>query len=164
MICTRSLDRSPRRRSYTTAMVSGALIALCLSQVMHAQSGYGNESRYATTLTCSSDDESRVYCDADTRGGVRLVRRISDSACRQGSTWGYDSRGVWVDKGCRAEFEVAGLGSRSAAMRNASNMISCSSTEGRRVHCDVDTRGTVRLVREIGSSRDLGRRWLQCGV
>ncbi len=63
------------------------------------------------TITCSSNDGQRVHCNADTRGGVRLVRQISGSACNQGSTWGYDSRSVWVDRGCRADFELIGSGS-----------------------------------------------------
>lgn len=57
-------------------------------------------------MTCSSDDGHRKYCDADTRGGVRLTRQISGSPCRQNDTWGFDRRGVWVDRGCRAEFQV----------------------------------------------------------
>lgn len=64
--------------------------------------GSGNSS----TITCSSDNGQRVHCNADTRGGVRLIRQLSSSSCRQDSTWGYDARGVWVDRGCRAEFEV----------------------------------------------------------
>jgi len=57
-------------------------------------------------VTCSSNHGERVYCDADTRDGVQLVRQISGSPCRQGSTWGYDRRGIWVDRGCRADFSV----------------------------------------------------------
>jgi hypothetical protein len=57
-------------------------------------------------VTCSSDDMHRHSCDADTRGGVRMVRQRSDSECRQGYSWGYDRRGIWVDHGCRADFEV----------------------------------------------------------
>jgi len=57
-------------------------------------------------ITCSSDDGRRNYCNADTRDGVRMVRQRSDAACRQGSTWGYDHRGIWVDRGCRADFET----------------------------------------------------------
>jgi hypothetical protein len=59
------------------------------------------------TITCSSDDMRRHYCDTNTRGGVRLLRQRSDAPCRQGATWGYDRRGVWVDRGCRADFEVS---------------------------------------------------------
>jgi Protein of unknown function (DUF3011) len=37
---------------------------------------------------------------------VRLVRQRSDTDCILGRTWGYDPRGIWVDRGCRADFEV----------------------------------------------------------
>jgi hypothetical protein len=37
---------------------------------------------------------------------VQLVRQISGSPCRQDETWGYDRRGIWVDRGCRAEFVI----------------------------------------------------------
>jgi hypothetical protein len=67
-----------------------------------------NRNDNASTITCSSDNGQRAYCTANTRGGVRLVRQISSSPCNQGSTWGYDSQEIWVDRGCRAEFEVAG--------------------------------------------------------
>jgi hypothetical protein len=59
-----------------------------------------------TTLTCSSNDMRRQFCAADTRGGVRLLRQRSDASCRQGSTWGYNRQGIWVDRGCRADFEI----------------------------------------------------------
>jgi Protein of unknown function (DUF3011)/Ricin-type beta-trefoil lectin domain-like len=57
-------------------------------------------------ITCSSNDGRRNYCDTDTRGGVRMVRQISGSACERGRTWDYDRRGIWVDRGCRADFEL----------------------------------------------------------
>jgi hypothetical protein len=57
-------------------------------------------------VSCSSDNGRRRYCDADTRGGVRLVRQRSDVACERGSSWGFDDRGIWVDRGCRADFAL----------------------------------------------------------
>jgi hypothetical protein len=33
-------------------------------------------------------------------------REHSDSSCRQGRSWGFDRRGIWVDHGCRADFQV----------------------------------------------------------
>lgn len=60
----------------------------------------------AFTVQCSSDNMRRNYCEVDTRGGVRLIRQRSDAQCRQGYTWDYDRRGIWVDRGCRADFEV----------------------------------------------------------
>jgi hypothetical protein len=58
-------------------------------------------------LTCSSDDMRRHYCDAETRGGVRLLQQRSQAECRRDYSWGVDRRGIWVDRGCRADFEVA---------------------------------------------------------
>lgn len=59
------------------------------------------------TMSCSSDGNRRRVCEADTAAGVRILREFGRrGACREGSTWGYDRRGVWVDRGCSAEFEV----------------------------------------------------------
>src|SRR5258708_7710466 len=58
-------------------------------------------------ITCSSNHGERVYCEADTRGNVRLTKQISGTPCIEGSTWGADRRGIWVDHGCRAEFTIA---------------------------------------------------------
>jgi DUF3011 family protein len=60
----------------------------------------------ARMVSCSSDDGRRRYCDADTRGGVRLIRQRSDVPCERGSSWGFDDRGIWVDRGCRADFAL----------------------------------------------------------
>lgn len=84
-------------------------------------SGGGSVDSRSGTITCSSDNGRRVYCDADTRGGVRLVRRIGGSPCQEGSTWGYDSRGIWVDRGCRAEFDVSGRGPGGVSPNSGAN-------------------------------------------
>ena len=57
-------------------------------------------------LTCESDRNRRRFCEADTDRGVRIVRELSNRSCVMNQTWGYDRRGIWVDRGCRAEFEV----------------------------------------------------------
>jgi hypothetical protein len=62
--------------------------------------------RRARTIVCESDYNSRHRCDAETQFGVRLTRQISRSACILNRTWGYDSRGIWVKDGCRAEFTL----------------------------------------------------------
>ncbi len=60
------------------------------------------------TITCESHSSNVTRCDVDTRGGVRLVRQISSSDCIQGQSWGTDNRGIWVARGCRAQFRVGG--------------------------------------------------------
>ena len=57
-------------------------------------------------LRCESHSNQIQYCAADTRKGVRLVRKFSVSDCVQNLDWGYDDKGIWVARGCRAEFSV----------------------------------------------------------
>ncbi len=66
-------------------------------------------------ITCSSNGYRFSSCGVDTEGRVRLVREISTgNLCRQGRSWGFDDRQIWVDRGCRAEFEFGrGNGNRS---------------------------------------------------
>jgi hypothetical protein len=63
--------------------------------------GHGRQSIY-----CASDDGRRRTCPVNTGGGVRLVNQRSGSACVQGRTWGFNRNSIWVDRGCRADFEV----------------------------------------------------------
>lgn len=58
------------------------------------------------TIKLESQDMRYRYYRIDTDNQVRLLRQFSEAPCRKDYSWGYDSRGVWVDKGCRAEFLV----------------------------------------------------------
>jgi hypothetical protein len=60
----------------------------------------------ARHITCNSMNNNYNYCRVDTDNQVQLTRQISSHGCTQGETWGYDAHGVWVDRGCRAEFSV----------------------------------------------------------
>lgn len=118
------------------------------------QPGYGGQ-----TITCSSNDGKRNYCNADTRGGVRLSRQISGSACIQGQTWGYDNRGVWVDRGCRAEFIVGNWGPGGGGQ---SQIVTCSSNDGKRNYCNSygASPNNIVLSRQIsGSPCNRGSTW-----
>lgn len=65
-----------------------------------------NPNRHRATVVCESDFHSRHHCAIDTRSGVQLSRQLSRVNCVLNRTWGYDSRGIWVKDGCRAEFLV----------------------------------------------------------
>ncbi len=66
-----------------------------------------NDSAKILSLKCESEDMNYRFCPAGaTVRQVRLVRQISGSPCEETRTWGWKSDGVWVNKGCRAEFEV----------------------------------------------------------
>ena len=80
---------------------------------------YDGTAELSSRIRCESFQTGgygRKYCPANTRGGVRLSRRFGDSECVQGSSWGYDAGGVWVDNGCRAEFEMLGNGRPSGVI------------------------------------------------
>ena len=105
----------------------------------------------AQTISCSSDDGHRHYCPADTRGGVHMLKQRSDSPCNQGYSWGFDRGGVWVDRGCRADFAIDSYQYRGPAPGSAGT-ISCSSDDGHRHYCTADSGGRVRLVQQRSES------------
>ena len=60
-------------------------------------------------VSCSSTNNAQVRCDWDERyGEPRLDQQISQSACVQGRSWGYDRGDIWVSGGCRARFVSSG--------------------------------------------------------
>lgn len=58
------------------------------------------------TIRCESTNLGYRYCRVDTDDRVELIERFSLFSCREGRSWGHDARGVWVDRGCSAEFRV----------------------------------------------------------
>lgn len=59
-------------------------------------------------LTCQSSDFRYKLCQIDIGPGgrVRIERQLSQAACIEGRTWGFNRAGVWVDRGCAAVFGV----------------------------------------------------------
>lgn len=131
----------------------------CRADFQTGSAGWGGwDNGY--NIYCASDDMRRNVCPTDTRGGVQLIRKRSDSACDYGRTWGYDRRGIWVDRGCRADFQIGGGGGGWQPGGPGVQSINCSSEDMRRRVCPVNTRGGVRLVRQRSDSDCLfGRTW-----
>lgn len=94
-------------------------------------------------IYCSSDDMERVWCPADSRFGVRIIRQRSQAGCVEGQTWGYGKRGIWVDRGCRADFRVSGDWQGRAAA-----LVYCPSDDMRRNFCSINTLDGVFIVRQ----------------
>jgi hypothetical protein len=72
---------------------------------------WGRDDRYdrygrAVRVTLESHGRESDSYRADNITSARLVRQLSDAPCREGRTWGYSSRQVWVRDGCRAIFDV----------------------------------------------------------
>lgn len=154
-IASESTDRKWR----VGALLLGTIILLLLSAGrLQAQSGMVNKN--GPQMTCASDDGRRHFCPVNTSRGVRLVNQRSQSPCTEGSTWGYDRRGVWVDRGCRADFFVPaeqggggpGYGPGGRPPYNAPTTINCFSNDGKRNYCSADTSRGVVLARQISGS------------
>lgn len=93
-----------------------AAVSLVVAALLAAPAGADER-----TITCGSRNYRYQYCRVDTDNRVTLVRQRSSTRCRQFDNWGYDSRGVWVDRGCEAEFRVGrgGGGGQGAAIAGA---------------------------------------------
>lgn len=62
-------------------------------------------------LICESDNDRFRRCSVGGYGdlrdaNVRVVAKYSKSGCNEGRSWGVERRAIWVDKGCRARFEI----------------------------------------------------------
>jgi hypothetical protein len=153
------------------------LLAVVAVPRASAQSGMTGQS--GRNFTCASDDGRRHYCAVDTRKGVRLVNQRSGSPCIQGQTWGYDSRGTWVDRGCRADFVLGGGGGPGYRPPPGNGyyppppppgggyypppgggLVTCSSDNMGYNMCRVNTSRGVRLVNQrSGSPCIQGQTW-----
>jgi hypothetical protein len=68
------------------------------------------------TVRCASVNHKYRYCRVRTDNEVRLEKQISGARCREGYSWGHDAYGVWVDRGCEAEFRVGKRGDKNNAV------------------------------------------------
>lgn len=67
----------------------------------------GYYDRGAQVIRCESHDDRQRFCRVPS--GVRqaeIVRRLSDTRCEYNYNWGFRRDGIWVERGCRAEFRV----------------------------------------------------------
>jgi hypothetical protein len=91
----------------------------CRGQFVPAR-GYGYDGDYGggwrpgwgrpqqLQVRCESHGGNYQVCPVDLRrdDSVRLINRLSSADCREGRSWGWSRDGIWVDRGCRADFVV----------------------------------------------------------
>lgn len=123
---------------------------LSKSAKSYGSNRYGNGDRFI----CESYRGQRQHCEADTSGGVRLIRQIGYNSCR--GNWGYDYYGVWVTNGCRGEFQVDRY---QDYYGRVDDIIRCESYSYRRQTCARDLRGAeVSLIHQL-SNRSCRGNW-----
>jgi hypothetical protein len=72
------------------------------------------------SIRCESRNYNRNFCRVDTENNVTLRRQLSSAPCQRNRTWGFDNRGIWVDRGCSADFDF-GRGNNSGNSGGSSN-------------------------------------------
>jgi hypothetical protein len=156
-----------------TGLISAcAVLAMALFASSASAQYYGGGYGGRGTVVCESRDYRDNYCPVDTRGGVRLIRQISRTACYEGESWGYDRRGIWVSGGCGAEFEVGGRGygggsgggygggygrpgyggGYSGGGHGGGQRVLCESRDYRYNYCPVRVRRDVDLVAQYSKT------------
>ncbi len=130
--------------------------------------GYDEEPEADETFLCESYSNRYSECEVRAPGGVRLVQQWSRSPCIEGQTWGTSRNGVWVDRGCRAEFAVNQYGGGRPGQPGYGHgqpgygqpgygqpgygqaLIRCESRDNRQVRCPANVgRGSVELVNQL---------------
>ena len=106
-------------------------------------------------VRCESQANRIEHCTAYTGKGVRLVRKFSVSDCVENLDWGHDDKGIWVARGCRAEFKVgvdeAAL-DQVGAQDSGTRKISCESRDRQRQRCDIAVKTGVDLLRQMSET------------
>ena len=82
----------------TRAAVALTMLALVIPAAPPAWAARG-------TIRCESRNNSRNFCRVDTENNVSLRQQLSSAPCQRNRTWGFDGNGIWVDRGCRGEFD-----------------------------------------------------------
>nr|MBP6534743.1 DUF3011 domain-containing protein [Arenimonas sp.] len=85
-------------------------------------------------------------CRKPYKGTVYLSRQLSSSKCTEGRTWGQDKDRIWVNGGCRAEFQSRGNGGGSWDGYN----VTCSSRNNQYKTCAWNrSKGVPRLIERL---------------
>jgi hypothetical protein len=113
-------------------------------------------------IQCSSIGYKYQYCAAHTQGRAVLLRELSTgNLCQQGRGWGFDSGGIWVDRGCRGDFSFGRDDGGGGGGWDRPGTLVCESIGYRYRYCNANTQDRVALVREIstGNLCQQGRGW-----
>ena len=69
--------------------------------------GWGGSDAGGTfDFYCASPDYKYRECQLPVKGRARLVKKKSDASCVEGQDWGQRNDRLWVDHGCRGDFQV----------------------------------------------------------
>ena len=106
--------------------------------------GGGGGGSGGMRFDCLSENAKYRECQLPVDGRARLVRQYSKTACQEGYNWGQRGDRVWVDRGCRAQFEVVG---GDPGGGGGGQYFDCRSTDGRYRECRIQGGTDAQMVR-----------------
>lgn len=153
------------RNPMVTIVTSVSLVASPLAAPAAAQTTYPYPSpggpqiqpvrpgdNYRDTIRCESRSNRYQRCDVQTENRVEL-RRTLGGRCQQNRDWGFGADHIWVNNGCRAEFNYG------RADGDFAGTLRCESRGNRYQQCNVATNNRVELIRRLGGRCNAGRQW-----
>jgi len=106
------------------------------------------------TIRCESVGTRSQTCRTPWSGPSRLVRQLSNAACKEGVSWQSQQGQIYVGNGCRGEFAAAPVAPPTTGS------IRCESSGSRHQTCSTPWRGRSRLQRQLSNSACTeGRSW-----
>ena len=109
--------------------------------------GGGEGGSGGMRFDCQSEDYKYRECQLPVDGRARMVRQYSRATaaggtCQEGYSWGQRGDRVWVDRGCRAQFEVV-----RGDPGGGAQYFDCRSTDGRYRECRIQGGSDAQMVR-----------------
>lgn len=143
---------------------------------------WGGGGNGVQTIRCESWNYRDQSCPVPGRVSAVRISRVIAGDCRDGATWRWDRRAIYVRQGCRADFEVqlgasgwggGGSGGRPGGGFGGSGgnngggfgggptlaTVSCQSWNYQQARCPIPRARTVRLSRVLGGDCRQGRTW-----
>lgn len=150
------------------AAAAGALAAAQVAPMPSALSPIAAgpaAAQQVRTISCFARGAARTTCRLPPgTQSVSFVGPDRSLACREGETWGWSGRQLWVANGCGGSFEVAlagaGGGWGGPQGQGFAGEIRCRSDRGREQFCRADTRNRAMVVRDRSGGRCVeGQTW-----
>ncbi len=122
----------------------------CRGRFSDSGNSWGNGNSNGQIIRCESKDSRYKECRKLSNGSVNLTRKLSDKSCVEGRSWGQNNDVIWVDNGCRAEFQYRGGNNNGNWGNQGGYSVTCSSFNGQYRTCAWDRKhGTPRLIERI---------------
>ena len=122
----------------------------CRGRFLDSGNDWNNGNSNGQTIRCESKDGRYRECRKQNNGLVNLTRQLSKTSCVEGRTWGQNNNVIWVNNGCRAEFQYRGGNNNGNWGNQGGYSVTCSSFSGQYRTCAWDrNRGTPRLIERI---------------